>query len=146
MNHYIFYFNVTLSLDRDDDCSDDDRSVSIVSHSSEINNKLYIDEIVNWYQDLCNIYDDYYEYSNGYVKYDSSRECYVLELDMDGSYEDAKFLAEILVNPNEDGNYPIELEGVSYLIFGELCDEYNNNSSDDDDYDDDDDKDDEDTD
>ncbi len=125
MKHYVFYFQASLlyrGRDDDDECSDDDRTNTSASGSTSSDNDVFDeDDIVDWYNDQCA--DNYYDAHNASVRYDQTRGCYVLEFDINGSYEDAKFAAELLVDPDDDGNYPVKSEGQTCLIYGELCDD-----------------------
>lgn len=116
MNHYEFKFKVSMLLQDNDSDNDND---------SENNSKYFdIDDTIEWYNIRCEEYASITdEISNPVVTYLSKECCYKVEFDMKGSYDDAKFQAEMLVDPDDDGNYPILSNGETFLIMGELIDD-----------------------
>ncbi len=122
MNHYEFKFKVSMLLQDNDSDNDNDSE----NDTKTINNTKYfdIDDTIEWYNIRCEEYASITdEISNPVVTYLSNEYCYKVEFDMEGIYEDAKFQAEMLVDPDDDGNYPIVSNGETFLIMGELIDD-----------------------
>lgn len=137
MKHYMFYFDVSITY-RDNDNHNKRKS-------PKYNKTIDRDDIIEWYKQFCN--PEVCEFSNGFVRYDASENSYVLEFDTDASYEDAKFEAEIVLDPDSDWNYPLYSNGKNCYISGELDEElsdfmYHENHNDNNDHDNDDDDDD----
>lgn len=106
MKHFKFYFNV--SFINGEECK-----------RTKGDTKMFgIDDIIKWYTSIIDM--GFFEPDNICVQYDYSRHCFVLEFDFNGSVKEARFMAELIVDPDDDGNYPIVSMGRSWLICGEL--------------------------
>ena len=81
-------------------------------HTPDIVNK---DEIVSWYNDRMEGFDEILDVFNIVVSHTDNH--YWIAFDTAREVDD---VLEMLIDPDDDGNYPIMYDGIPYLIMGHL--------------------------
>jgi hypothetical protein len=103
---------------------------------SDIDNYKYFgnEQILEWYKKRCNDNISIFtEISNPQITCIIDEYLYKLEFDTDEPYEEAIIHAECLADPDDDGNYPVKVNGETFLIAGTLVDKEDYDDSNDDD-------------
>ena len=110
--HFTFDFNVSLVPQDNDDL--EDISLKYPDYSEQ-------DIVCQWYNNLDEVVGGNFEEKNTVVKYDKNRKIYTISFDaMEGDdYEEPEIIFKMLIDPDDDGNHPIKINGSVYLIMGE---------------------------
>ncbi len=136
-----FDFNVNLISQDNDYHEDEETKESKVSLSQKLPEMTKIfptysveDIVVHWYNSLDETKDNNLGAENVVFSYNKETNKYNVKFDFEiVEYEDGRsinsqytdegeFIFKQLIDPDDDGNYPIKIDGVVYLIMGEEID------------------------
>ena len=78
------------------------------------------DIVCHWYNTLDETNFSSFGEKNVIFKYDKEKKTYNVSFDIDDpDVDDIEFIFNRLIDPDDDGNYPIKIGGSIYLIMGE---------------------------
>lgn len=113
MQSHMFAFDIDLIQQIKNDTSIDDLINYIGEKKPVITEILSNNEIIRWYNDRMEGVDEILDVYNIEVSYDNNN--WWITFDTEREVDD---VLEMLIDPDDDGNYPIEYNGISYLIRG----------------------------
>jgi hypothetical protein len=129
LKHYTFDFNVSLLEQNNDDSDDEDNTENFyddMEDMMDIYPEYTLEDIVcHWYNTLDETTECIFGGKNVIFKYDKEKETYNVSFDIDETDVDyfreggPEFIFKGLIDPDDDGNYPIKIKGSIYLIMGE---------------------------
>lgn len=76
--------------------------------------------IIEWYNIRFEFLSDFYKIKIKSLSFNMEEECFVLKYEPKNGFEDEPYLDEMLVDPDDDGNYPIDAYGTKCLVIGEV--------------------------
>jgi hypothetical protein len=133
MNHFSFEFDVTLVHQSHEN---DPEKIAYFDSLCDMKEKLSsfstLDIIIDWYNDFWSRHSQSFEAGN--IVYSYNKETCIYRVDFDvqkfvengnendyTNYEDyILFVAKMLIDPDDYGEEPLKIDGVVYLVKGDI--------------------------
>ena len=79
--------------------------------------------IIDWYMERFEFLAVFYKIEIISLSFNYEEGCFILKYkpDLKKGFEDEPYMDEMLADPDDDGNYPLNAYGTDCLVIGEIC-------------------------
>lgn len=96
-------------------------SIAFGNRSIKITRRSRIQpRIIDWYMERFEFLADFYSIKITSISFNTIDECFIVNYKTLPDFEDEPHMEEMLADPDDDGNYPIDAYGTKCLVIGEI--------------------------
>ena len=77
--------------------------------------------IIDWYKERFEFLADFYKIEITSFSFNYEEGHFIVKYKTKNGFEDEPHMDEMLADPDDDGNYPINAYGTDCLVIGEIC-------------------------